>query len=103
MSSEDCEFALTDSIDPDGHGLVQGKCVPCGIPVLAASHRDAIARFEEHRDIPAPPAEVLSQPVTVELIDDYPAWFINGRGYKAALATKCPHGESLLFFCASCR
>lgn len=101
LSSEDCRFEIIECVDQDGGKLVRGECVPCGYPVWSASPDDAQVRFEHHRGIPAPPAEVLARPVTAALVDEFPAWFLNGRGYRAASVARCGHGEPVTD-CVNC-
>ncbi|MEV6219855.1 hypothetical protein [Nocardia sp. NPDC051833] len=102
MNSDDCSITVTERTHPDGAIVFSGVCDLCGVPVWAASREDALARFEEHRAIPAPPAAVMGRPVTLADVDTYPEWFLNGRGYPVAAAVKCPHGEPLVGFCLAC-
>ncbi|MFD6400727.1 hypothetical protein [Nocardia sp. NPDC060249] len=102
MSSDDCSITITEKPYIDGATVFSGVCDSCGVPVWAASREDAQARFEHHRDIPEPPAEVLARPVTAADVDTYTAWFLNGRGYPIAAAAKCQHGYALVAFCPEC-
>ena len=102
MSSDNCSITITEHVTSRGETAFSGTCVRCGVPVWAASREDAQARFAEHRDIPAPPAEVLARPVTGADVDEYPEWFLNGRGCPVAAAVKCEHGVPLVGFCLAC-
>ncbi|MFD3594374.1 hypothetical protein ACFWU5_16745 [Nocardia sp. NPDC058640] len=102
MTSTNCTITFTQKMHTDSAVLFAGVCDPCGVPVWAGSPEDAQTRFEHHRDIPEPPAEVLARPVTVADVDTYPAWFLNGRGFPVAAAAKCQHGYTLVAFCPEC-
>ncbi|MFC4128968.1 hypothetical protein [Nocardia rhizosphaerae] len=102
MSSSECRIEFTETNTPGGETIVFGVCDPCGLPIQAASRGDAETRFDHHRTIPAPPAEVLARPATPDDVDDYPEWFLNGRGYPVAVAAKCVHGLALVSFCSGC-
>ncbi|WP_043654558.1 hypothetical protein [Nocardia thailandica] len=69
---------------------------------MAATRADARARWDHHRTVPAPPASVLTEPVTRDLVDDWADWFLNGRGYLQASTTRCAHGRRLTEFCDTC-
>lgn len=104
MNSEDtgCRLVFEVVTGAEGDTMFDGACAGCGLPIRAGSEADLRARFEHHVSVPAPPALVSGRAPRVADVDEFPEWFLNGRGYRAANSTRCPHGIALTSFCERC-
>ncbi|WP_280195935.1 hypothetical protein [Nocardia farcinica] len=98
----DCRLTFQVGESTPGQVVYVGSCVTCGLPLQAGSEADLRARFTQHASIDPPPAEVLARTITPFDIDSFPAYFLNGPGYRVASKTVCPHGRVLTDPCPAC-
>lgn len=85
-----------------GRERFSASCSTCGAACTGWTQTAAVAAFEEHRAIPAPPADVLARTLTPADIRKFPEYFILGRGRSIALRTACAHGYRLTDSCPGC-
>jgi hypothetical protein len=99
--SADCAYSM-QAYTLLGRDRYSASCTTCGVPCMGWTQDQAHAAFVAHRDMPAPPADVLAAPLTVDIVAAYPAYFINGRGRQLAARTDCGHGYFLTDSCPCC-
>lgn len=64
---------------------------------------DAAAIVASLAHLPAtPPAGILAQPLTREIVRAWPYYYIDGPGREQAEQTNCPHGNWLAGRCVMC-
>ncbi|MDE1673792.1 hypothetical protein [Nocardia gipuzkoensis] len=85
-----------------GRDRYNASCETCDVPCSGWTETAAVANFEAHKAIPAPPADVLAQPLTPATIQQWPEYFIRGRGRPIAARTDCGHGYPLTARCHGC-
>lgn len=85
-----------------GRTRYRASCTACGVPCTGWTKGKALAEFVRHAAIPAPPAHVLTAPLTAQIVSDYPRYYITGRGRQVAAVTDCGHGYYLTDSCPIC-
>ena len=86
-----------------GHTRYRANCITCDVVCSGWTPEGAVAEFEAHRDIPAPPDDVLAGPLTPAVFAEYCEYFQRGRGRPRASTTRCEHGSILTDSpCPSC-
>lgn len=104
-TSPSCTLARDFTFHPGaglaGRDVYRDLCT-CGITVRGYTHDQAQADFDRHQTIPAPPADVLTRPITKQDISAYPDYFISGPGRAIAGQTDCGHGYYLTDSCPCC-
>ncbi len=101
MTTAACTYTIKPYILA-GHDRYSASCTTCDVPCSGWTQADALAAFAAHRDMPAPPADVLAQPLTAAIVHQFPAYFISGRGRQIASKTDCGHGYFLTDSCPCC-
>ncbi|MBF6326516.1 hypothetical protein IU451_28870 [Nocardia cyriacigeorgica] len=97
-----CWYQLRTFVGIRGLTRYSASCEPCDVVCSGWTEEQAIAEFEKHRTIPAPPVSVLAQPLTPEIVAEYPHFYIDGRGRQIADNTDCAHGYLLTSSCPLC-
>lgn len=97
----DCTYTMRPYI-LFGRDRFSASCQTCGVPCTGWTEEAARAEFEAHKAIPAPPADVLARPLSKAIFDQFPEYFITGRGRVIASQTDCGHGYRLTDSCPCC-